>query len=162
MKQVVNARAKHNILAGEKVKQPITKLQKEKTQKKLFKKPRKNDIEESSMEENTKLENSVTRVICNEPIVINDEEENQKTMPKSQKNKNSIESESEDSASELVLLDSIEVKEGNKNVKITLTKQKNRTVRIQFFLNGHEIRNSTFVGTSPARNYWTLLKGLLK
>lgn len=60
------------------------------------------------------------------------------------------------------LLDCIEVIQDNKHIKITLTKQKNRMVRLQVFLNGTEIRPSTFTGTSPAQNYWQLLKGICK
>lgn len=59
-----------------------------------------------------------------------------------------------------LLLDDITITEGNKHVRITLTKQKNRMVRLQVFYNGVEIRPSTFTGNNPAQNYWELLKGL--
>jgi hypothetical protein len=60
------------------------------------------------------------------------------------------------------LLDCIEVREGKKHVKITLTKQNNRAVRLQIFLNDIEVRSTSFMGTSSAKNYWTLLKGIIK
>jgi len=59
-----------------------------------------------------------------------------------------------------LLLDDIKITEGNKQIRITLTKQKNRMVRLQVFYNGVEIRPSTFTGNNPAQNYWELLKGL--
>jgi len=56
------------------------------------------------------------------------------------------------------LMDSIDIKEGNNEVRITLTRQKNRMIRLQVFFNGTELRPSTFTGFSAANNYWSLLK----
>lgn len=54
------------------------------------------------------------------------------------------------------------IKEGNNEIKITLTKQKNRMIKLEFFLNGAVIRPATFTGSSAASNYWALLKGMLR
>ncbi len=62
---------------------------------------------------------------------------------------------------ESILLDTIEIKQGDSTIKISLTKTKNRMVRFQIFLNGFEIRPTTFTGMVPAQNYWKLLKSTI-
>lgn len=57
-----------------------------------------------------------------------------------------------------VLIDFVDIEDGKNKIRITLTKQKNRMFRMQIYLNGVEVRPSTFNGTAPAMSYWNLFK----
>lgn len=61
------------------------------------------------------------------------------------------------------IIDSVSFLNGKNNLKIVLSQKKNRTFRIQIFLNDtQEIRPITCSGNSTALTFWNLLKGSLK